>query len=309
MIDYKSFDEQIEILKKRNLIIDDDLKVKRVLQKENYYNVINGYKDKFILDCGTQFERFKKDVSFWDVYTLYQFDRDLRTLFLKKILVIENSVKSIIAHIFAKHHKEDGYLKEESFGNANVCNLKYSVKKVIEKIKESIKNQIQNGNKMIIHYKNKYGFIPMWVLVNILSLGEISKFFSIMQEKEQREVCVELSQIFDKKIYIPDMRTYLGILTQVRNICAHDQRLYDFSSNLNISSKNELMKVLKISKAKGILSVIICLNQLMPKPEFQEFRLDFVKILSTLDSIKSINKSVIIKSMGLDKGFDNLFDI
>lgn len=42
--EYKTFEQQIEILKNRNLIINDETMAKEILTIHNYYNVINGYK-------------------------------------------------------------------------------------------------------------------------------------------------------------------------------------------------------------------------------------------------------------------------
>lgn len=47
---FKTHRQQLRILRDRGLTISKDgegSKVMRVLEKENYYNVINGYKDPF----------------------------------------------------------------------------------------------------------------------------------------------------------------------------------------------------------------------------------------------------------------------
>lgn len=45
---YKTFNQQLSILRSRGLIVPTDGKPKRFLEQENYYNVINGYKDLFL---------------------------------------------------------------------------------------------------------------------------------------------------------------------------------------------------------------------------------------------------------------------
>lgn len=47
-IEYKTIDEQIEEIKKKNIIFKDEENAKDILLKENYYNVITAYKDIFI---------------------------------------------------------------------------------------------------------------------------------------------------------------------------------------------------------------------------------------------------------------------
>ncbi len=67
MIDFKTYDEQIEILEKRGLIITDKNAAKKILKIHNYYNLINAYKDVFI-DKGTTPETFIKGVTFDELF-------------------------------------------------------------------------------------------------------------------------------------------------------------------------------------------------------------------------------------------------
>ena len=47
MKEYKTFNQQMIILRSRGMTVPSDGKPKRFLEQENYYNVINGYKDLF----------------------------------------------------------------------------------------------------------------------------------------------------------------------------------------------------------------------------------------------------------------------
>ena len=46
---FKTYDEQIDILKSRNLEIKDRNKARDLLSQINYYYLINGYKDPFLM--------------------------------------------------------------------------------------------------------------------------------------------------------------------------------------------------------------------------------------------------------------------
>ena len=48
MIDFKTYEEQIEILKNRGMTIPNENFAKNKLQQNNYYNLINGYKEPFL---------------------------------------------------------------------------------------------------------------------------------------------------------------------------------------------------------------------------------------------------------------------
>lgn len=45
---FKTYDTLIRSLRKRNMIIKNGSEAKRILERENYYSVINGYKDLFL---------------------------------------------------------------------------------------------------------------------------------------------------------------------------------------------------------------------------------------------------------------------
>ena len=48
---YKSYRQQLNILRSRGMVIEkgsQGSRVMRILERENYYNVINGYKELFL---------------------------------------------------------------------------------------------------------------------------------------------------------------------------------------------------------------------------------------------------------------------
>lgn len=103
---FKTFDEQVALLKSRGVEFKTPMSksfAKKILQRENYYNLINGYKDLFLLK-GVSEETFKEGTTVDEIYALYSFDRELRQIFLEYILRIENNVKTLIAYYFSKKY-------------------------------------------------------------------------------------------------------------------------------------------------------------------------------------------------------------
>ena len=96
MKEFKTIEEQINLLKTRNIIFEDEEKTKYILLNNNYYNIINGYKDLFIKDINNSL--YKKNIKFEEIYALYEFDRHLRNIFLEYILKFENSLRSLVAY-------------------------------------------------------------------------------------------------------------------------------------------------------------------------------------------------------------------
>ena len=111
---FKTLDEQVEILKEKGLVIFDVDKVKKILLRENYF-FISGYRhffekapDKFI--TGTTFE---------ELYGMFIFDRRLRNIFFKNLLVIENNVKSIISYELSQSYgvNDKEYLQAKNYAS------------------------------------------------------------------------------------------------------------------------------------------------------------------------------------------------
>ena len=100
---FKSYNEQIKILKGRKLVISNEIWAKDMLERENYYNIINGYKEPFI-DKRYKKERYKKGATIEEIYALYSFDRDIRDVLFKRILMVENTLRSLISYNFSKNY-------------------------------------------------------------------------------------------------------------------------------------------------------------------------------------------------------------
>ena len=92
---FKSLDEQVEIMRNKNLIIDDENFVKDILLRENYF-FINGYRYLFMKSMNDR--TFIDGANFREIYALFYFDRQLRNILFKNILTLENNIKSIISY-------------------------------------------------------------------------------------------------------------------------------------------------------------------------------------------------------------------
>lgn len=89
---YKSYRQQLAILRSRGMNIGKGSRVMRILERENYYNIINGYKELFLASKATPTadEVYKTGTTFDEVYTLYNFDRELRHIYLRYLLKLKN---------------------------------------------------------------------------------------------------------------------------------------------------------------------------------------------------------------------------
>ena len=93
---FKTVEEQIILLKERGIVINDK-SAKEILTENNYYYLINGYKNMF-LDNRCQKEKYIENVSLEEIYALYKFDGELRMNLLRYILIIERRLDTYISY-------------------------------------------------------------------------------------------------------------------------------------------------------------------------------------------------------------------
>ena len=111
---FKTIDEQIDILKGKGLVIDDIDYAREILLRENYF-FLSGYRHLFLKDDGSR--KFINGTNIRELYGLFTFDRQIRNILFKNILIVENNLKSILSYIVSKNHgfKEHNYLNSDIF--------------------------------------------------------------------------------------------------------------------------------------------------------------------------------------------------
>ena len=71
------------------------------------------------------------------------------------------------------------------------------------------------------HYMYNYGYVPLWILVKVLSFGIVSEMYSILKIEDR----IEIAKNFN--VSAEDLSIYLPLLSNYRNLCAHEDILYE----------------------------------------------------------------------------------
>ncbi|MDW5298851.1 MAG: Abi family protein [Sedimentibacter sp.] len=237
---FKTIEEQITLLEQRGLIIDDKAETERALSHYNYYR-LSGY----TLTLRKE-DKFFKDVKMSDVMQIYNFDAELRALLLYLLEYIEVSFRTYVGYCHSKKYGPLGYKNSKNFTDSDRF-FKFQ-KDLNEAIKENERSEI-----FIQHHKNKYdGDFPIWVVVELLSFGTLSRLFKNLNWDVQKEICKSNYN----KITEEYIENWLQGFTILRNICAHRGRIYNKNINfaLRLSNKdkkefiNSGLEIQKISK-------------------------------------------------------------
>lgn len=301
---FKNLDQQIEILKNRCLVINDEEKAKDILLRENYF-FINGYRHMFIDDIKTK--KFIEGTTFEELYATFVFDRNIRNILFKHLLIVENNMKSIISYQLSRKYgfREKDYLNPDNFTQDS---LKVrQVHDVLNKMKRQIR---VNGKQhtATLHYLSNYGYVPMWVLVKVLSFGIIAELFNILKYEDQDNI----SSLY--KIDSDTLSIYLYLLANFRNLCAHEDILYDHRTQKEIPN-NKYHKALEISMTddhydygkNDLFAVIIMMKQLLTEKEFNELIIELGYEIDVLDSkVNTVPVNLILNKIGFPNNWRDI---
>jgi abortive infection bacteriophage resistance protein len=223
---FLTYNEQVQLLETRGACTDENTRL--ILMRENYYCVVNGYKDSFLLQ-GVSHEQFKPGTQFRDIYTLFLLDRELRFLFLKYILTVEASMKTTIAYRASEFFcgVPEFYRTKESF--TDDPRLAKEVEKLVSKL-ESVR---RSDAPSVAHYLERHGAVPFWILVNSVTFGTLSYFYKLIGSRSvQQHVVNDLCRLYrhdytsDIRLTVKRLERDLRVLVDFRNACAHDERFY-----------------------------------------------------------------------------------
>ena len=158
---------------------------------------------------------------------------------------------------------------------------------------------------------NKYGYIPLWILVKVLSFGIISELFQVLKPEDQKEI----AGVFG--VEVDTLIVYLPILANYRNLCAHEDILYENRTQKAIDD-TVYHRLLKIEKeeneyVKGkydLFALIIIIKQLLKQDEFKNMSLELDNIIETLNyNLNTIKIDDVLNRMGFPLNWKDLSKI
>ena len=293
---FKTIEEQIDILKSKGLIVEDYDKAKEILLRENYF-FLNGYRSPFLV---TGSKRFVDGATFEELYALFTFDRYFRNIIFKNILIVENNYKSIYSYVMSRKYgyKEKDYLNPNNFVKGKEKNRQ--INDLIRKVKRQIRiNGYQH--EATSHYINNYGYIPLWVGVKVLSFGLMSEMYTVLKDDDKDEIASYY------KLSGDELSDYLSILSNYRNLCAHEDIVFNHETQKGIDETrfHNLLNIPKVDDeyiygVHDIFALIIILKQVLT---FTDFKMMMNEIDYEIDWLSSKLRSISVQKVLYRMGF------
>lgn len=229
---YTTTEQQIEKLRKQNLIIENEDFAKSKLELCGYSNLIKSYRDPYIVRTNTGLV-YRSGVTFNQIYSLYLLDKNLRNAVMAAMQDLEEHIKesaaSVIAQAFGTNNEE--YLAFRNYQNRRKRNARFSLTNILNTLRKTL-----NTDKYPIHhYSVNYGAVPPWILFKSVYFSTIVNFIDLFKKSEQ----VSLSNLLYHRqdIILSDealcklMMDSLYICLEYRNVSAHGGRTYNHNSS------------------------------------------------------------------------------
>lgn len=303
---FKSLNEQIEILKYKGMTINDEDFAKDVLLRENYF-FISGYRHIFMSD---RKEKYLEGTTFEEVYSLFLFDRTFRNIIFKNLLILENNLKSITSYQLSKKYgyKEIDYLKPKNF--TTDPEKTRQVNDIIRKMKRQVRVNV-NQHTATYHYMNNYGYIPLWIMVKVLSFGIVGELYQILKREDQEVI----ANIFG--VDVEKLENYLPILANYRNLCAHEEIVFENKTQKEIEETiyHSILKIPKneLGYEKGIndiFALVIILRELLSQDEVNNLMLEIKHALDNLEmNLHTISINKVLDRMGFPENYIEIKNI
>jgi abortive infection bacteriophage resistance protein len=239
----RTFEEQVQILESRKLNISCCESAKAFLTNNNYYRVSAYFKPYYNIETD---EEFKDWVTIEHVNNLYMFDSELRKLMLPILEKSEVAFRTHLAYYFAH---EKGALGYQDRGNFYDNHFHRGMMNNIGKVTNNPKE------KFLQFYKNNYDDqYPIWVLIEALTFGTISKFYGNMKNADKAKLSRQFYNGLDRTF----LENWIQVLVVARNICAHHGRMFNREIMLPLIRDDMRDKILPGYEKRVFSVMLIC---------------------------------------------------
>lgn len=303
---YLTYDQQIyKLVENKELIINDKEYARRKLIEIGYFSLIGGYKNLFI---NPMTRKYENDTTFEDVVALYEFDESLRQLTFSYLIKIEQKLRQLIAYSFCAQYGEQQihYLTRDNY------NLNPRLTGEIDRLINILDYHANRNTEKtyLTHQRTAYGNVPLWVTTKILTFGQLSKFYSVLQARQQSDISKAYEFVTEG-----NLGKYFSILTLFRNVCAHNERLFSFKISQRRFPDSVIHHRMNIPQRgneyilgkNDYFGLVIAFRHLLPKEDFMMYKKELKRLLNAyFKKSRRLTKSFLFSKMGMPANWENI---
>lgn len=172
--EYTNAKQQIQKLKSQKLTFTDEPMAEKILKTYGYYNIINGYRDPYIIREYNE-KKYFPDVTFEQIFSLFALDHSIRDAVILSMIDLEEHLRAVVADIIAERYGSDhnDYLATNNYRDRRVRNAHFSRNNILKEMR----NTAEFSNKQPIkYYRETHNIVPPWILLKGIHFGVLVNF-------------------------------------------------------------------------------------------------------------------------------------
>lgn len=207
-----TYQQQLDLLKSRGLIVPDEPFALHILEHHNYYR-LSAYRCSFTVPGNP--DQFCPGATFTQLWDLYHFDRSLRQLVMEACKRVEISARSRWAYEVGHRLTPHAYLENAHFSDPLIH------ARTLTKLDAEMG---RSKEAFIKHHKATLGmpWPPAWVVAEVASFGNVSNLISQLRHSAIRQAIAD-GYALDEQVFC----SLLHHLCVLRNTAAHHSRLWN----------------------------------------------------------------------------------
>lgn len=324
---FKTHRQQIKKLRDKGMDIPTGKpgsEAMRVLERCNYYNLINGYRSLF-LDINNP-GYYKAGTQLSEIEQLYKLDSYISKEVLGLIINYEKRLKNKSAYFFSAKFKDEinPYLNYTNY-NSTSQDLKSSATRTINNFSSAISKYSEKKYRTtpVYHYLYNKSNIPLWVIIERMTFGDVN-FFHKATSIDVRD---SIAESFKKEIVLVDSSKNISFLDSkfidksnhlaniFRNITAHGERVYcsyvnnfkDFDQKRKVADYFGISPTIFNRDRGYLLELFTHLYFLTEKDVYEDCIINISKAIDRAfeeNRIFTITKTELLESMGFSLGLE-----
>jgi len=302
MTHIKSINGLMKYLREKHNMKIEGSNDKKRLKNVGYYHGYKGYRYIKNPNNKIQFSNFD------ELMAIIEFDNKVKALLYPQVMFIETALKSYALEIIIQEGKTENF--SEIYSNLmidykayNDIKYKNAYKKRLDtfnRIQSSIANKYAADNNIVSHYLKNDESIPIWAILEIITLGEFGNLISTLDLKIRKAISKDLGLniAFDSSGIL--VQSIIFALKDLRNSIAHNNVVFDTrfrEKNINKTLIKSIENDTRVQRLNfnSITDYIILVSYILKKLEKNNKEIvkninDYLKYASVLKA--SIPKQV-----------------
>lgn len=256
---------------------------KEILCRNGYFNIINGYKQPFVASIDAHGNHiYYRGTTIRELYALKCFDDDLRALVLRQITKVEEEVRPLVAYKFDEIN-ENGKI---SWFEIEAFDAQKDAAKIMKVISSTYHDVERSKQDYVTYYLDHHKFIPTWIMMKVISFSNFIDVLDNSKDRVKQAICktygiIDNTGKCDYQLLIGS----LNWLRAVRNVCAHNERVYTVryeKGRIKTPYLASLAPSYAQDRDKRMIDLLVYLKYYSPSTEYNQFILEVKRLLETL---------------------------